>query len=94
MILSMSIDRRCMSYIHLGSVPKLLGLEAAGEAELTEGERNHAFQLRLRTDTIARTHAGGALLPLTNHGLPTMSMTYLLGPEKASSPIVWRGLMV
>lgn len=23
-----------------------------------------------------------------------MSMTYLLGPEKASSPIVWRGLMV
>lgn len=37
---------------------------------------------------------GGALRPLTNHGLPTMSMTYLLAPEQASSPIVWRGMMV
>ncbi|KAF8066891.1 P-loop containing nucleoside triphosphate hydrolase protein [Lyophyllum atratum] len=41
----------------------------------------------------------GALRPLVNHGLPTMSMGYLL-PRAADSdsthdtPVVWRGLMV
>ncbi|CAO1625693.1 unnamed protein product [Parajaminaea phylloscopi] len=55
------------------SVPKLLGLEHVGEANLTDS---------------------GALIPMTNHGLPSMSMTYLMPPEQASSPIVWRGLMV
>lgn len=33
----------------------------------------------------------GKLLPLTNYGLPSMSMGYLVAPEKA---VVWRGLMV
>ncbi|KAG5649412.1 hypothetical protein H0H81_004026 [Sphagnurus paluster] len=42
---------------------------------------------------------GGALTPLTNHGLPTMSMGYLLprSPDSDSThdtPVVWRGLMV
>ena len=40
----------------------------------------------------------GALLPLTNHGIPCMSMGFLL-PRKEDSDgsdtaIVWRGLMV
>lgn len=33
----------------------------------------------------------GKLLPLSNYGLPSMSMGYLVSPE---SPVVWRGLMV
>ncbi|KAF5381460.1 hypothetical protein D9757_009063 [Collybiopsis confluens] len=49
----------------------------------------------------------GALVPITNHGIPTMSMAYLLPPSKANgvseddfeptnedTPVVWRGLMV
>ncbi|UZJ52947.1 hypothetical protein CBS101457_002267 [Exobasidium rhododendri] len=42
--------------------------------------------------------AKGALLPLTNHGLPCMSMGFLLPPSpdgtSSSAPVVWRGLMV
>ncbi|CAK5279812.1 unnamed protein product [Mycena citricolor] len=42
---------------------------------------------------------GGAIVPLVNHGIPTMSMGFLL-PRSADSastddtPVVWRGLMV
>lgn len=40
----------------------------------------------------------GALLPLSNHGLPCMSMGFLLPPSpdgtSTSAPVVWRGLMV
>lgn len=41
----------------------------------------------------------GAIRPLTNHGIPTMSMGFLLprseGPAgNQDTPIVWRGLMV
>ncbi|KAK0199865.1 P-loop containing nucleoside triphosphate hydrolase protein [Desarmillaria ectypa] len=46
------------------------------------------------------SHAGephltesGALLPVTNHGLSTMSMGYLL-PKGVDTAVVWRGLMV
>ncbi|KAG7440503.1 P-loop containing nucleoside triphosphate hydrolase protein [Guyanagaster necrorhizus] len=35
----------------------------------------------------------GALLPVTNHGLSTMSMGYLL-PKGIDTAVVWRGLMV
>ncbi|KAK0477702.1 P-loop containing nucleoside triphosphate hydrolase protein [Armillaria luteobubalina] len=35
----------------------------------------------------------GALLPVTNHGLATMSMGYLL-PKGVDTAVVWRGLMV
>ncbi|KAI9437004.1 P-loop containing nucleoside triphosphate hydrolase protein [Lactarius indigo] len=34
----------------------------------------------------------GALVPLTNHGLPAMSMGFLL--PGADAPVTWRGLMV
>ncbi len=37
--------------------------------------------------------AAGALLPVTNHGLATMSMGYLL-PKGIDTAVVWRGLMV
>ncbi|KAL0580202.1 hypothetical protein V5O48_001795 [Marasmius crinis-equi] len=41
----------------------------------------------------------GALLPVTNHAIPTMSMAYLLPPSSPTSsqedtPVVWRGLIV
>lgn len=40
----------------------------------------------------------GALIPMTNHGIPCMSMGFLLPPSadgtSSSAPIVWRGLMV
>lgn len=42
--------------------------------------------------------AAGALVPLTNHGMPCMSMGFLLprssSAPQADTPIVWRGLMV
>lgn len=38
-----------------------------------------------------RLSDSGRLLPLTNYGLPSMSMGYLVPPENA---VVWRGLMV
>ncbi|KAI0258261.1 P-loop containing nucleoside triphosphate hydrolase protein [Gloeopeniophorella convolvens] len=53
------------------SVPKLLGLENAGEPQLT---------------------STGSLIPLTNHGLPAMSLGFLL--PGADAPVAWRGLMV
>ncbi|KAF9490058.1 P-loop containing nucleoside triphosphate hydrolase protein [Pleurotus eryngii] len=44
---------------------------------------------------------GGAIVPLTNHGLPCMSMGFLLpkspnqiGDDFDDTPVVWRGLMV
>lgn len=40
----------------------------------------------------------GALLPLKNHGMPCMSMGFLLPPSSdgtsSAAPVVWRGLMV
>ncbi|KZP09184.1 P-loop containing nucleoside triphosphate hydrolase protein [Athelia psychrophila] len=46
-----------------------------------------------------RLTQAGAIIPLVNHGLPTMSMGYLLpkpadGTTNSDTPIVWRGLMV
>ena len=46
------------------------------------------------------TFIAGAILPLTNHGLPCMSMGFLipqsteLNGDNTDTPIVWRGLMV
>ncbi|KAF7977554.1 hypothetical protein HWV62_3346 [Athelia sp. TMB] len=53
----------------------------------------------LQTSEEPRLTSSGAILPLVNHGLPTMSMGYLLPkPADASTnsdtPVVWRGLMV
>ena len=43
--------------------------------------------------------AAGAIRPIVNHGLPCMSMGFLLprpadGSSAADTPVVWRGLMV
>jgi len=47
--------------------------------------------------------SGGAILPLVNHGLPCMSMGFLIpstnpasdaSNDNTDTPIVWRGLMV
>ena len=42
--------------------------------------------------------AEGALIPMTNHSIPCMSMGFLLPPaasgSNADTPVVWRGLMV
>ncbi|KAI6026530.1 hypothetical protein PISMIDRAFT_284698 [Pisolithus microcarpus 441] len=50
-----------------------------------------------RTDEPPLTSAG-AILPVTNHGIPTMSMGYLLPKSESGSredaAVVWRGLMV
>ena len=51
------------------------------------------------------TFIAGAILPLTNHGLPCMSMGFLIpsttqstdpssNGDNTDTPIVWRGLMV
>lgn len=43
---------------------------------------------------------GGAIIPLTNHGMPCMSMGFLLprpspdAPSNVDTAVVWRGLMV
>jgi len=46
-----------------------------------------------------RLTSTGAIIPLVNHGLPTMSMGFLLprppgAASNSDTPIVWRGLMV
>lgn len=45
----------------------------------------------LKLDGEPRLSELGKLLPMTNYGLPSMSMGYLVPPENA---VVWRGLMV
>ncbi|GAA6014899.1 hypothetical protein JCM8202_004807 [Rhodotorula sphaerocarpa] len=65
------------------SIPKLMGLEGAGEPLLTEENR---------------------LTPLRAHGLPCMSMGFLLpkappdpsspASDASDTPVVWRGMMV
>ncbi|KAH8096856.1 P-loop containing nucleoside triphosphate hydrolase protein [Cristinia sonorae] len=46
-----------------------------------------------------RLTEGGAIIPITNHGLPCMSMGFLLprstdSGSNTDTPVVWRGLMV
>jgi Mrp family chromosome partitioning ATPase len=60
------------------SVPKIMGLEQAGDPALSDGASGvgsfQCVQLRL-------TGAENKLLPLRNHGVKTMSMGYLLRTE-------------
>ena len=48
----------------------------------------------LKNASEPKTTEDGALIPLRNHGIPTMSMGYLIRNQEADTPIVWRGLMV
>jgi ATP-binding protein involved in chromosome partitioning len=71
------------------SVPKLMGLDRAGEPLLTECTRRF-----YRSPCCSQRFVAGALVPLVNHGLPCMSMGFLLGKDSEDRPVVWRGLMV
>lgn len=62
-----------------------------------------SFPRLLYTYKLTEAIQAGALIPLMNHGLPCMSMNFLLprtqlpGTEQATrddTPVVWRGLMV
>lgn len=64
------------------SVPKLLGLEQ--QQDRVGGEEEEAGRPRLSSQN--------QLIPLTNYGIKSMSMGYLL--PSTGSPIAWRGLMV
>lgn len=82
------------------SIPTLMGLKTAGEPDLTSS----AYQIRVfvsrSTQLICSFYLDGSILPLINHGLPCMSMGFLIPSHEPSSsdntdtPIVWRGLMV
>lgn len=68
------------------SIPTLLNL--SGEPRLSQsGDYRPLFGFGLQTDF----GIDNQLLPLSNYGIKSMSMGYLV-PEEA--PVVWRGLMV
>lgn len=78
------------------STPKLMGLDTAEEPRLSEGRRLRYFT---NCKFMLMKHPGGAIIPLTNHGLPCMSMGFLLPRStdtntSTDTPVVWRGLMV
>ena len=71
-----------------------MGLIGVGEPALTKSVPSHHATTR-RTDFCL----AGSILPLTNHGIPCMSMGFLIPSNLTSgdsidTPIVWRGLMV
>ncbi|KAG7086603.1 hypothetical protein E1B28_002548 [Marasmius oreades] len=68
----------------------LLDLDIFGPSIPTLMGLKHAQEPEVSTSS-------GALLPVTNHAVPTMSMAYLLPRSQGSqedTPVVWRGLMV
>ncbi|KGB77983.2 MRP family ATP-binding protein [Cryptococcus deuterogattii R265] len=75
------------------SVPKLMGLENAGDPRLSDG-----MFILLTYDNYTKKadkSEENKLLPLQNHGVKTMSIGYLLPPNPENdSPVVWRGMMV
>lgn len=77
------------------SVPKLMGLDSAGEPELTKGWSDFFKCSRESADLVARLLSDNHLIPLSNYGIPCMSMAFLLPPAAQSdTPVVWRGMMV
>lgn len=87
------------------SIPTLMGLQNSGEPELTNSMFPFSPSQQFVNHHTYMISTAGAILPLTNHGLPCMSMGFLIPattpPTDASSngdntdtPIVWRGLMV
>ena len=78
------------------SVPTLMGLQNVGEPELTSGM--FPFFSLLPSSRVYQIRVAGGIIPLTNHGIPCMSMGFLLpssnSGDNTDTPIVWRGLMV
>ena len=86
------------------SIPTLMGLQNSGEPELTSS-MSPKFDCISPNTYIYMTLIAGKILPLTNHGLPCMSMGFLIPSttqstdpssigDNTDTPIVWRGLMV
>lgn len=84
------------------SIPTLMGLQNSGEPELSSS-MSQKFDFIFSNTYI--TLIAGAILPLTNHGLPCMSMGFLIpsttpstdpssSDDNTDTPVVWRGLMV
>ena len=83
------------------SVPTLMGLQNVGEPELTSGVFPFFLSNSLQsvfTKSLFWGRIAGGIIPLTNHGIPCMSMGFLLpssnSGDNTDTPIVWRGLMV
>ena len=47
-----------------------------------------------QSSNVTNCLADNQLIPLSNYGVKSMSMGYLIGTHKEESPIAWRGLMV
>jgi ATP-binding protein involved in chromosome partitioning len=78
------------------SIPTLMGLQHSEEPLMTAGMSHFTDYVGC---TLLHVFTGGALIPLINHGIPVMSMGFLLprSPDTNSTndtPVVWRGLMV
>lgn len=77
------------------SVPKLMGLDSAGEPELTKRRTIQQIARESMTDNFRPDDIDNHLIPLSNYGIPCMSMAFLLPPAAQSdTPVVWRGMMV
>lgn len=68
------------------SVPTLFDL--SGEPRLSERKLFSRISIRY---TLSNNATDNQLIPLTNYGVKTMSMGYLVGED---APVVWRGPMV
>ena len=86
-----------------------LGLASTSESELGRRARVGLLDLDVFGPSVPKLMGledlgepeltrGGALIPMTNHSIPCMSMGFLLPPSSSGSnadtPVVWRGLMV
>lgn len=88
------------------SIPKLMGLEGAGEPLLTEGAARPMLPVEccLAISRLMSPFTENRLTPLRAHGLPCMSMGFLLpnaptdpsspATDASDTPVVWRGMMV
>ena len=65
---------------------------APSDAQFVPHAPHYAPRTRVTPFCIFARRPAGALVPLTNHGIPAMSMGFLL--PGADAPVAWRGLMV
>ena len=65
---------------------------ATSDAQFVPHAPHYAPRTRVTPFCIFARRPAGALVPLTNHGIPAMSMGFLL--PGANAPVAWRGLMV
>ena len=71
-----------------------MGLDNSGDPELTKSRLPYvqSCDILYLNNSL---NVDNQLIPLSNYGLPCMSMAFLLPPAAQSdTPIVWRGMMV